>query len=433
MKSRYQYFIVLWWILVGIGVSQGSDPLSVKLNQRISLALNAVPVSQVIHMLAKQHQLNVVIADNVEGTVSVTLTNVTLKTALMAVLSPVGAHFITRGNLLIIKSRSNKMPEDLQARMFTIHFRDPLKIAKTIKPLLSDRGKLEVLASEMNDKGAVERADAIVVVDYQENIEQIASVIHQLDYPVSQIKIEARLVETTLGAEERLGLRLPTEITVNATGAENTLPYDIQQGSFQQLDPIAGWYELPQTVGKLNLGILTIQELQATLSLLAKDNNTRLVTSPSVIAMDNQKAVIKIGTSVPIPQVSRGISGDLFTYEEKEVNMYLEVIPRINEGKQITLQVHPILEEIIGYTGPSDFPQPIISRREVQTQVMVTDSQTVVIGGLIKENTIERVEKVWLLGSIPILKYLFRHKRKEKQKTNLLIFITPTILKPKGE
>ncbi len=418
--------ILIAWSLL----AQTDSSLDTKLQRRISLNLDNVPVAQVVEMLAAQHQLNVVFADQVKGNVSVSLKDVAVKDALTAVLLPVGAHFIVEDDLLIIKPFASRTPADLQIKVFQLQYRDATDMARTIKPLLSDRGKVEVLVAGENQKDAVKRADVLVIQDYRQNIEKVAEVIARLDKPVPQIHIEVRLVETNLGAERRIGLNLPTEITVKSTGAENTLPYQNLQGTTNTLEALSGWYELPANVGKLNLGILSVSELQATLSALAKDNNTRLVSSPSVIAMNNRKAVIKIGTSVPIPQVSRGISGDLFSYEEKEVNMYLEVIPRINENHSITMQVHPILEEIVGYVGPSDFPQPIISRREVQTQVMVADSQTVVIGGLIKENTIETVRKVWLLGDVPLLKYLFRHKQKQKQKTNLLIFITPRIIKP---
>ncbi len=408
---------------------RASDGLQDKLQKRVTLQLNQVPIEQVISLLSTQHQLNFVMANKVQGKVTLTLKDVALKDVLTAVLLPLGAHYVVQGNLIIVKSLKNKSPADLTTRVFDLRYQDASKLVRTIKPLISDRGKAEVLPIELTQQGSVQRSEMLVVQDFPENLARIAAVVAELDQPIQQIHIEVRLVETALGAEQRVGLNLPTEVTVKSTGAENTLPFENLQGTSQTTDALSGWYELPAAIGKLNLGILSVSELQATLSALAQDNSTRLVSSPSVIAMDNHKAVIKIGTSVPIPQVSRGISGDLFSYEEKEVNMYLEVIPRINQGDTITLTVHPILEEIVGYVGPSDFPQPIISRREVQTQVMVTDSQTVVIGGLIKETTIETVKKMWLLGDIPLFKYLFRHKQKKKQKTNLLIFITPRIVR----
>jgi len=100
----------------------------------------------------------------------------------------------------------------------------------------------------------------------------------------------------------------------------------------------------------------------------------------------------------------------------------------INENDLITLDVHPMLEEIIGFTGPADLQQPITSKREVQTTVTVKDGETLVLGGLIKETNTKAVEKVWLLGDIPLIKYLFSTTSTKKEKTDLLIFITPKIM-----
>jgi general secretion pathway protein D len=146
--------------------------------------------------------------------------------------------------------------------------------------------------------------------------------------------------------------------------------------------------------------------------------------------MNNKKAVIQIGQTIPVPEVSRGISGDLILYKEKDVSMRLEVIPHIGSSNDITLDLHPILEEIIGYTGPAEAQQPITSKREVKTTVLIKDGETVVIGGLIKETETENIKKVWLLGDIPLLGYLFKHSVTVKQRSDLLIFITTKIFEP---
>ncbi|MFQ5583818.1 MAG: type II secretion system protein GspD, partial [Calditrichia bacterium] len=136
----------------------------------------------------------------------------------------------------------------------------------------------------------------------------------------------------------------------------------------------------------------------------------------------------RIGKTVPIQEVSRGVGGDIITFRDKQIDIFLEVIPKITSDGKIVLKVHPVMEEIIGFTGPVDFPQPITATREVKTSVIVNNGETLVLGGLIKETESELVEKVWLLGDIPILKYLFRHKFTKKEKSDLLIFITPILL-----
>jgi len=166
--------------------------------------------------------------------------------------------------------------------------------------------------------------------------------------------------------------------------------------------------------------------------MLSKDNGSRLVSNPKITVLNNHKAVIKIGTMVPVPEISRGIAGDLITYKEKSVNIDLEVIPQIGANNIVTLQIHPKMEEIIGFTGTTDAPQPITSIREVETTISVVTGQTIVIGGLVKETTSKQVEKIWLLGDIPILGYLFQNTVTKIEKTDLLIFITPKIVGYQG-
>ena len=232
-----------------------------------------------------------------------------------------------------------------------------------------------------------------------------------------------------MGDEQRVGINYPTSVSVNMTGGETSAPItqsQQQQGGQPKL--LSAWYQLPSAGDNLNLGVLTFDELKATLDFLAQDKNSKLVSNPKVTTLNNKKAIIRIGTTIPIPEISRGVSGDLYSYKEKQVDMYVEVIPQIGQDSLITMIIHPILEEIIGYTGTSEAPQPITSRREVHSTVMVKNGQTVAIGGLVKETENEIENKIWLLGDIPILGYLFRHTSLLKEKQNLLIFITPKIM-----
>ncbi|NOX38451.1 MAG: hypothetical protein GXO78_13035 [Calditrichaeota bacterium] len=420
--------LLLMGLLMGLGASVAAGDMAQKLQQRITIKMANTDVKDILQMISHQYQLNLVVGGAVSGQLSLQLTDVPLSDALTAILKPIGAHYIVEGNFILVKPYQLRVPGELQTRVFRLDYVDAFRIRPTLLPLLSDRGKIEALISEPEKDETQRRSDMVIITDYQENIDRIAAVIDELDVPGQQLQIEVRLIETILGGERQLGLRLPNQITVKSTGAENTLPYENAATGQTTQNPLSLWYDLPDRTGQLNWGILTVDQLQATLSLLAKDNRSRLVSNPRVTTLNNHKAVIKIGTIVPIPEVSRGISGDLISYREKEVNMYLEVIPRINTDGQITLRVHPVLEEIIGYTGPSDFPQPITSKREVETTITVQDSQTIVIGGLIKENTTEVIDKVWLLGDIPLLGALFRHKTQRKEQSDLLIFITPRII-----
>jgi general secretion pathway protein D len=250
-----------------------------------------------------------------------------------------------------------------------------------------------------------------------------------LDKPESQLQIEVRLVERLAGDEKKVGIDFPKSFSASLIGAETTAPIT-KSGASQSgsATVLSAWFELPSTAEQLHLGVLSFDQLKATMDILASDNLSRLVSNPKVTTLNYKKAIIKIGTTIPIPEISRGPSGDLFSYKEKDVNMTLEVTPMIGDSGMITLELHPVLEEIVGYTGSSDALQPITSRREVQTTVLVKDGETVVIGGLVKESKSENVSKIWLLGDIPILGYLFRHTSIVNEKKDLMIFITSKIM-----
>ncbi len=231
------------------------------------------------------------------------------------------------------------------------------------------------------------------------------------------------MIETILGKNEKFGFDWPKSVNVKMTGADPLNP-----GSIDLESGLAAYSGFPVTTNGVQLGILTVEELHFTLNMLAQDENAKLVSNPKVATLNNRKAMIRIGTNIPIPEVSRGIGGDLITYTDKQVDVILEVIPRIEPGNRINLIVHPIIEEIIGYTGPGDYPQPITSIREVQTTVSVAPGETVVLGGMVKDNKTVIEDKVWLLGYIPLLGELFTSRTEEIKKTDLLIFITPKIL-----
>ena len=418
-------------VLILIPLFLARADISEKLQKQISANFKNTSLTDVLRILASQNNLNLVIGEGVNGKVTVQLNKVSLADALSTILKSRGCHYLVQNNILLVKSFENNVNGELESSIMKLKYLDGFQLQTTLSPLLSGKGKIEPLISENEKEALKRRSDVLIVTDLWENVEKIQKVIQEMDQEPVQIKIEVKLIETLLGNESKVGLNLPTRISAKVTGAELSAPISKSTGNQQQQRYLAGWYQIPEIGGGISLGVLTVDELNATLEALAQTNKSRLVSNPHLTTLNNKKAVIEIGTSLPIPEVSRGLGGDLITYKEKQVSMYLEVIPRINEDDIITLIVHPRMEEIIGYTGPSDYPQPITSKREVTTQVTVRQGETAAIGGLIKASQKKTVQKVWLLGDIPLLGYLFRHTVTRKEKTDMLIFITPTILKKK--
>jgi len=404
------------------------------LKQEISTSFVNTPLERVVRVLSNQYGLNMIIGGSAQGKVTINLTNVPLGDALNAILKTQGYQFVIGDNVLYVKPQKLDINGELATRVFNLKYLDGFKLKTSLTPLLSGKGKMEALLTENEKNVKMERSNTLVVTDFWENIRQIDQVIRQMDRPLKQIQISVRLVEKVLGNEKRVGLDLPRSLSIQSQGAETSAPITKSNqttggGGTQQL--LSAWYQISSNVSGLNLGVLTLDNLKVTLDMLAEDAGTHLISKPTVTVLNNHKALIKIGTTIPVPEISRGISGDLYSYKEKDVSMTLLVIPQIGDNNQITLNVHPIMEEIIGYTGPSEALQPITSKREVETTVMLKDGETLVLGGLIKSSETKNVKKLWLLGDIPILGYLFKNTTVKKQKSDLLIFITTNILKQK--
>ena len=188
--------------------------------------------------------------------------------------------------------------------------------------------------------------------------------------------------------------------------------------------------EIPLTGGSISYGTLTFDEYGAVIDFLNSNTNSKLISNPRILAMDNQEAFISVGTTFPIPQITRGVGGqgDVVTFQYRDVSIALRVTPHVSDDGTITLFVNPEIEEVIGQVSAGGNSAPITSKRSVETVVNLKNNETMVIGGLIRENTIETISKIWLLGDIPLIGNLFRHKSKTKSQTDLLIFITPRLV-----
>jgi type II secretory pathway component GspD/PulD (secretin) len=189
---------------------------------------------------------------------------------------------------------------------------------------------------------------------------------------------------------------------------------------------------MPLETGDWQLGYLTVHQLSVVLDYLQQRSNTKLLSNPRLTTMDNETAEIRIETVIPIQTINRFSEGaviqDVVTFQDEAVGISLKVTPRINGDSAITMRVTPVVEEIIGYVGTVENKKPITSERTITTTVTVQNNETLVLGGLLKENRLETKDRVFLLGSIPILGSLFTNTSVEDQTTDLLIMITPRII-----
>lgn len=390
----------------------------------ISLDLNGVPLVQVIDAMSSQHHFNVVYAGKISGNVTMHLENVDLPSALAAVLMANGYTYIIRDDIVIVKEADTEMPGDLTTRTFRLAYANPDAVAKAVQSQLSARGKVIVLGPDKAlsaTSATVFKANVIVVTDYPGILNDVAVLLTQIDVPERTLLIEAKIIETSLSAENKLGLAWPTAVGGRATGIPDAVT-----------TKNAGGIDLDG--GRWTWGTLSVEQLDATLRFLEIEGNSKLLSDPRITTTENHEAEIKIATVIPIQTLSRFTEGaatqDIVTFVDKEVGISLRVTARINSEGTITLDVKPQVDDIIGYTGPANNQRPIKTTRSISTRVTVQDGETVVLGGLLKDDTRKREQRVPVLGRIPLLgKAFFSSTSSEKSSTDLVIFITPKIVK----
>jgi type IV pilus assembly protein PilQ len=427
MKLKLLLIVVL--LFPATSYLQTDDLFEAKLNQKVnSMEFPNTNISNLLRLLAKQNGLNIVLGPEVNGNISVSLRNVTVRDVLNSVLSSLGFNYVVSNNIIFVKSFERDVPAELTSKVFKLKYRDAYDLIVPVTSMLTKKGKVEVFQDVKTEKPDQLRSEILVVSDIAENVDKISAVINEVDVIQSQILIEVRLIETILGESQKLGFNWPKKFGAKLSGAVPQTSSSSEDGSTTTTTGLLGYTAFPITNESFELGILTVDELSVALDLLEEDSDSKLVSNPKIATLNKMKAKIRIGTTIPIAEVNRGAAGDIITYKDKDVDVVLEVTPRIQPDNKISLEVHPLIEEIVGYTGSGDYPQPITSVREVNTNVTVNSQETVIIGGMVKESKQEKISKVWLLGDIPLLGYLFQSKTLETQKTDLLIFITPKIL-----
>ncbi|MFH1367978.1 MAG: secretin N-terminal domain-containing protein [Elusimicrobiota bacterium] len=279
------------------------------------------------------------------------------------------------------------------------------------------KGDIQSLIFRGGSVLANERTNTLVVTDVASNIQRVLKIIENLDQRTPQVLIEAMITEVTLTEETKLGV----EWSFNG---QTTIEGEQYTQAISQALGIGGYI----TEGFKYSIIKDDSKYTGLLQALATDKNVNILSTPHVMASNNKKAVIRVGEEVPVLKDTRILTGgeQVKSYEYKSVAIELEVTPRINPEGEIYLQVHPVIKKILGTNA--ELNAPILATREIDTSIVVKNGQTIILGGLMRNDESKTLSKVPLLGDIPIIGALFRKSGTVDEKTELLIFITPHII-----
>ncbi len=418
---------------------------------RISLNFQNIEVRSVLQLIADFTELNLVASDSVTGNITLRLQNVPWDQALDLVLKTRGLDSRKIGNVLMVapaqeiaererlEIEANKQLAELaplQSEFIRIRYAKAVNVVS-----LFDAGSEEG-GSLISERGSVvvdERTNSILVTDTAAKLAEIRDLIEKVDIPIRQVMIEARIVIASSNIDQQLGIRWgggylnvdgdKFTSVAGDTASVTSLNSQMIAGNSPVQMPTAPFVDLGVSARTSGFAVgftSTDLFLTAELSALEASGEGEVVSQPKLITGDKQKASIKSGTEIPYQE---GAASGATTTAFKEAVLKLDVTPNITPDDRILLDL-VVNQDSVGELVPSGNGGliPTIDTTELTTQVLVGNGETVVLGGVFRNEELVKVEKVPLLGDIPYLGNLFKSKANTQQKTETLIFITPRIL-----
>jgi type IV pilus assembly protein PilQ len=421
---------------------------------KITIALSNTDIREFLQILADTGKLNLVMDPDVQGSFGFRFTDTPWDQVLDVVLKNAGlGKEIQNGVLRVAKiDKLQKEEEDrkrleetrnlagqLQTITRPLSYSKVNDVQRVLKDILTKRG------SAILD----ERTNTLIITDLPRNISVIEDLIQTLDVQIQQVQIEARVVEANKDWQQQFGVKWPTTnsgATSITGGSGTTTPWVGTQSPFWngttgfnrpasgQLGSVAwqpgadGVTSLAAPAGELWLSFLSNRfSINAVLQAMESEGTVKIVSSPKIVTQNNRKATILSGQKIPYPTQQGGASGGAITVAFIDANLQLDVTPQItNEGT--------IIMDIKLEKAQADFSQqvngtPTILRKSLETQMLVRDGGTAVLGGVYITSSTVGYNGVPFLAKIPLIGFLFRKNTKEEQNTELLIFITPRILR----
>ncbi len=386
----------------------------------ISLNFQDVEVRSVLQVLADYAGVNLVASDTVQGNVTLRLHEVPWDQALELVLLSKGLARRDEGNVLLVapaaelaeQSRGARIGQELDAQLqplrrelLPIHHANASQLAELLLATLADDGILTGRGSLSVDA----RTNTLVAHQPAERLAELRKLVAQLDVPVRQVEIEARIVEANVDYEKGLGVRWGRQLYGEAPqlGKDVFVDLGMEQGGASI------------GVGLLRGGVLLDLELSA----MEKSGNGEIISQPKVVTADNETARILKGTEVPYQETSKsGATSVAF----REASLSLEVTPQITPDGKVIMTVKVTKDEPDFVNALNDVPP--IRKNEVNAKVRVTDGETIVIGGVYSTTQNNVVDKVPFFGDLPYVGRLFRRDALQEKKSELLVFLTPRIM-----
>ncbi|WP_455629197.1 type II secretion system protein GspD [Megamonas funiformis] len=433
MKNLIKKYLILLIVILGIICS---NIISASANE---LEAVDVDIRNLLTSIALANNLNIVISDEVQGNVSVKLSNINAQDMIKIIVANNNYTYQFKDNVIYI----SKGDKDINLYTVQINYLELNKIAQTINLMLTGN-----LTDKIDDKDKKTAINNKVMIDESENTisfygtlkqyEQIKNFLQEQDKPQKQVSLEAKVTAIQKDAAKDLGVswewsKLPQspehEITydtvkhtvINEDGSKEEitdyLPVDEVTRKWNDDENIPGVIRFGKGVDGYPYEFYYAAKIDALIS----DGKANILARPNITTIQGKEAVINIGSEVPVPTVSTTNSTTTTSIKYREAGIILKCTPRVNEDGIITVKVHT---EVSSPMYVEDMKAYRFQKRSADTIVRLKDGQTMVIGGLIGSDEAKQMSKIPFLGDIPILGNLFKHIQKSKSDTEVMIFLT---------
>lgn len=411
--------------------------------EKLSLNFQDIDVRSVLQLIADFTDLNLVASDTVQGNITLRLQNVPWDQALDLVLKTRGLDKRKVGNVLLIApadeiaarerqelEAQNQIAElaPLRRELIQVNYAKAADIAALFQSVAGIGGE-----GAKEERGSVtvdDRTNSIIAYQTQDKLDELRRIVAQLDIPVRQVMIEARIVEANVDYDKVLGVRWGG--STNLQGDKNWTVYgnddrgDEGGGTGEDQGPNVPFVDLGSAGRTSGIGIGFVTDnvlLDLELSAMEKTGNGEVISQPKVVTSDKETAKILKGAEIPYQEAS---SSGATTVSFKEAALSLEVTPQITPDNRIIMEVKVNKDEPDYQNALNNVPP--IKKNEVNAKVLVNDGETIVIGGVFSNEQSKAVDKVPLLGDMPFVGRLFRRDVVKDTKNELLVFITPRIM-----
>lgn len=408
------------------------------------IAMDEVPLTEAIGNLARLASLNYMLDPKIgygqpgpdgktapQPTVTVRWENVTAEQALYALLANHNLQIVDdpKTKIARVTIKDPAAPDPLVTRVFQLKYASPSNIIESVRATLDTKRSRAVPDT---------RTSQVVILATERELVAVEDLIDKLDTPTKQVLIEARLVETSMNPSTIKGLDWSGTLKAQNLRFGNNLQTKPVQDNLSDNKPLSSVYPkmMFDTVKGFNpaTAFLDADGVSAVLSFMNQYSEAKVLSAPRTVTLDNEKAFISVTRAEPIFKNTAGTQGSPGGSEVTYTNLgvILEVTPRISANNQVNLRVVPEVSRVYGtvkkVVAGTDNEADQYDIRKIDTRVMIPSGNTLVLGGLVQDDIRKSNNKVPVLGDIPILGYAFRSDSKSRQKANLIIFITPTIV-----